>query len=108
MCRRFHGAAYVTWFGVPYDHFRIVGGDGELVRFRSSEHGTRSFCRRCGSALFCESTNHPAWIDVVLANMDGPIDRLPDAHLFVDHRAGWATLDPALPRFGGTTGLEPK
>jgi hypothetical protein len=108
MCRRVHAAAYVTWFGVPYERFRVTHGDADLVRFRSSEHGTRSFCRHCGSALFCESTSHPDWIDVVLANLDGPIDRVPEAHVFVDDRAPWASCDPALPSFGGTTGLEPK
>jgi hypothetical protein len=103
-----HGAAFVTWFGVPYASFRVVTGMADLVRYRSSDHGTRSFCRHCGSTLFCESTNHPDWIDIVLANMERPIDRAPEAHFFADDRAGWTHLDDALPRFGGTTGVEPR
>lgn len=108
MCRRLHGAAFVTWLGVPYAQFRLVQGDTELTRFRSSEHGTRSFCRQCGSSLFCESTNHPAWIDIVLANLDGPIDRTPEMHIFVDDGVPWGSDDPALHRLGGTSGLEPR
>ena len=108
MCRRFHGAAFVTWFGVPYPQFRLVAGDAELTRFRSSEHGTRSFCRRCGSTLFCESTNHPEWIDIVLANLDGPIDRTPEMHIFVDDGVAWGADAPGLRRLGGTSGLEPR
>jgi len=49
--------------------FVLESGEAELARFRSSDHGTRSFCRRCGSSLFCESTHHPDQIDIVLANM---------------------------------------
>ena len=108
MCRRLHGAAFVTWFGVPYAQFRLAQGDADLTRFRSSEHGTRSFCRRCGSTLFCESTNHPDWIDIVLANLDRPIDRTPEMHIFVDDGVAWGGDDPGLRRLGGTSGLEPR
>ena len=108
MCRRLHGAAYVTWFGVPYTGFRVLAGVADLVRYRSSDHGTRSFCRHCGSTLFCESTNHPDWIDVVLASMERPIDRSPETHFFVDDRADWSHFDDGLPRFGGPTGVEPR
>ena len=107
MCRRTHGAGYVTWFAVPYARFRLVAGEARLVRYRSSDHGTRSFCGTCGSTLFCESTNHPEWIDIVLANVDGPIDRPPGAHFFFDDRADWVRVGDDLPRFGGKTGVEP-
>ena len=49
MCRRNHGAGFVTWFAVPHERFAIEKGEAELVRFASSDHGTRSFCGRCGS-----------------------------------------------------------
>jgi hypothetical protein len=52
MCRRSHGAGYVTWLAVPRAQFSLDKGDEQLVRFRSSHHGTRSFCGRCGSTLF--------------------------------------------------------
>jgi hypothetical protein len=66
MCQRNHGAGYVTWFAVPRDQFQIDSGDDTLVRYASSEHGSRSFCGRCGSSLFCETTGHPNQIDIVL------------------------------------------
>ena len=108
MCRRSHGAGYVTWIGVPYDRFRVHDGGTNLVRYRSSDHGTRTFCGSCGSSLFCESTNHPDWIDIVLANLEGDVERAPEAHFFFDDRAAWVRPGDDLPRFGGKTGLEPR
>ena len=107
MCRRNHGAGYVTWFAVPYERFELEKGEAELVRFRSSDHGTRSFCGRCGSTLFCESTRHPERIDVVLANMLEPVDRPPELHVHFDDRAEWVAVEDGLPRLGGESGLEP-
>lgn len=106
MCRRSHGAAFVTWFAVSRSQFVLERGQ-ELARFRSSDHGTRSFCSRCGSTLFCESTRHPDRIDIVLANMEDPIDRLPQVHIYFDDRAEWTAAGDDLPRLGGSTGLEP-
>jgi hypothetical protein len=107
MCRRSHGAGYVTWLGVSREQLAFDAGEEDLKRFRSSDHGTRSFCGRCGSSLFCESTHHADRIDVVLANMDGPIDRAPQLHAYFDCRAEWVAVDDALPRLGGDTGIEP-
>jgi len=107
MCQRSHGAGYVTWLVVPRHRFSIDSGETELTRFASSEHGTRSFCRRCGSSLLCESTHHPDEIDVVLANLQDSIERAPEAHIYFDDRAHWMQIGDGLPRLGGATGLEP-
>jgi len=108
MCRRAHGAGFVTWFGIPQERFRITAGAEKLVRYQSSEHATRSFCGGCGSSLFFATTQRPGELDVVLANMDGPIDRAPEFHVFIDDRADWVHIGDALPRLGGPTGLEPR
>ena len=85
----------------------MESGEENLTRFQSSEHGRRSFCRTCGSSLFCESSTHPDHIDVVLANMEDDIDRRPEAHVYFDDRAEWVRADDDLRRLGGKTGLEP-
>lgn len=107
LCRRSHGAGFVTWIGVPHEALSIDAGADDLVRHASSSHGTRSFCGRCGSSLFCESTRHPERIDIVLANLDGPIDLEPQLHCYFDDRADWVHVEDALPKLGGETGLEP-
>ena len=76
-------------------------GADVLVRHQSSKHGTRSFCGKCGSPLFCESTNHPKYIDIVLANLDGPIDKAPQFHAYYDNRADWTQIGDELPQLKG-------
>jgi hypothetical protein len=107
MCRRNHGAAYVTWFAVLRAQLSIDTGADQLTRYQSSDHGSRSFCGRCGTSLFCVSTRHPDVVDIPLANMDGPIDRLPESHFYFDDRVEWVTVADTLPRLGGPSGLEP-
>jgi hypothetical protein len=107
MCRRAHGAGYVTWATLPRKQFRVRSGNDRLVRFKSSDHGTRSFCGTCGSTLLFETSEHPDRIDVVLANFDGPIDREPQLHVYFSDRVHWMRVEDDLPRLGGDTGLEP-
>jgi len=107
MCRRNHGAAFVTWFAIPRAELRILAGEDRLVRNRSSDHGTRSFCGVCGSSLFFETTQHPERIDVVLANMTEPIDREPQLHVHFSDRVPWLSVADSLPRLGGASGFEP-
>ena len=92
---------------VPRERFRIEKGDDVLTRFASSDHAVRSFCRRCGSSLLFESSNTPDRVEIVLANMQGSIDREPDLHCWFDDRVDWVDVQDGLPRLGGKTGLEP-
>lgn len=107
MCRRSHGAAYVTWFTLPRAQWRVTAGEGDLIRHRSSDHAARSFCRRCGSALFFESREREDQVDIAFSNMAGAIDRTPQFHIFFDDRADWVDVSDTLPRLGGPTGMEP-
>ena len=105
MCRRSNGAAFVTWFAVDVGQFRLLDASS-LVRHRSSDQGTRSFCGRCGSPLFCENTGHPERIDITLASVDQPIDRAPQVNFYYDCRASWIDGAEDLPKRGGPTGSD--
>jgi hypothetical protein len=108
MCQRNHGAAFVTWLGVDRSQLDVIEGGNELVCYESSVHGTRSFCSRCGTSLFCENSTHPDRVDIPLANMNGPIDCEPQVHVHVDSQVKWFSMSDTLPRLGGETGLEPE
>ena len=111
MCRRPHGASFVTWTAVPPAQFRITSGEEFLSTYESSRLGRRQFCSRCGSQMFCwhagEDGASPKMIDVTVASLEGDIDRRPEMHCFYDSRAGWTEVHDDLPKLGGATGLEP-
>lgn len=107
ICRRSNGAASVAWFAVPSAQFEITAGQDWVARYASSDHAVREFCASCGSSLFSRSTRHPDQVEIVLASMQGPIDRVPERHVFFDDRASWDTAHDDLPRLGGPSGFEP-
>jgi hypothetical protein len=107
LCRRAHGAGYITWFGVARDQFRIDDSEQLLTWYRSTSAARRGFCSRCGSTLFFEGDRWPDERHIVLAVMDGPIDREPQAHVFFDSGAPWIRVSDDLPKLGGDSGNEP-
>lgn len=107
MCRRAHGAGYVTWVGVAVGQWRVTAGTDCLRVYASSDHGRRSFCITCGSTLSYESTHHPERIDVALANFDDPIDRSPEFHVFFSDHAPWTVIGDDLMKLGGAGGFDP-
>ncbi len=106
MCRRAHGAAFVTWFGVESSQFQIVEGEQSLGRHASSEEAMRSFCLVCGTTMFFESSQWPGEIHITLASLEDKLDREPTAHVFYTDRASWVEIHDELPKRGGATGVE--
>lgn len=108
-CRRAHAAGALTYARFAEDTFGVVVGEELLTRFETPETGTiRAFCSVCGATLFAHNTSRwPGVVDVSLANILDPIDRLPDSHFFADRSPSWFPITDGLPRFGGATGEEP-
>ena len=102
MCRRAHGAAFVTWVGVETRHFSLHDSDAALRWYASSPGAERGFCARCGSSMLFRSERWPGEMHVVVANLDAGADRAPMAHVFWDTHVEWADVDPndGLPRKG--------
>lgn len=97
-CRRAHGAAFVTWFGVPEARFRFLEGEAQVKWYASSKQGRRGFCAKCGSTLFYTSSLSPGEVHIALANMTDNIDRKPELHVFFDAHVDWFAFSDDLPR----------
>jgi hypothetical protein len=107
ICRRAHGAPYVTWASVPSAQLRIVAGADHVRRFDSSPAATRSSCMTCGSPLFFESTRWGGEVHVAVGCIEDALDRAPQVHAFFSDKADWVAVHDELPRRGGKTGTEP-
>ena len=95
LCRRAHGAAFVTWVGTRADRVVIDDPQSRLHWYASTPGAQRGFCARCGSSLFFRSDNWPGELHVALANLHAPADRAPQAHAYWDTHVAWAAVDPA-------------
>lgn len=98
MCRRAHGAPIVTFCGVDAAQFRITAGADHLTRYASSPGARRSFCNVCGSTLLFEGDRWPGEVHVVRANIDGEIDRKPQAHCYYGDHVDWLDVNDGLPQ----------
>ena len=101
MCRRAHGAAFVTWVGSERDGFQMLAGEAQLRRYRSSAQATRSSCTQCGTMLFFESGRWPGEVHVTLASLDSAAATglAPQMHAYWSSRAPWADIcNDGLPR----------
>jgi hypothetical protein len=96
-CRRAHGAAFVTWIGVPDDRFELTAAE-TLKWYASSEQSKRAFCTECGTTIFFRSTAAPGEIHIARACVPGPIDREPRAHIFFDAHVPWLNVADELPK----------
>lgn len=100
MCRKHHGAMFATFAGAAYAGFRWLSGEDGIVTYRSSDHGARSFCRRCGSVA---PTLLPD-MGVAFApagNLEGELGLKPQSHMFVASKAAWFSITDALPQHAG-------
>jgi len=98
-CREAHGAAFVSWVGAAQQRFRYLPGSREPRWYQSSQQSRRGFCETCGTTLFFASTLCPGEIHVTRAAIQGPIDREPQCHVFIDQHAEWVQLGDGLPRY---------
>ncbi|MEO6263603.1 MAG: GFA family protein [Luteimonas sp.] len=94
LCRRAHGAAFVTWVGMHERDVAIADPQSRLQWYASTPGAERGFCSRCGSTLFFRSRNWPGELHVAHANLHDPADRAPQAHAYWDSRVDWASVDP--------------
>jgi len=101
MCRKAHGAGYVTWVGFEADQVRIICHEDILTWFDSSLGAQRGFCGKCGSSLFFRSERWAGELHIALACMDEPIDRQPQANVFFDEHVDWMPTDNALKQVDG-------
>jgi hypothetical protein len=74
-----------NWTAVPLERFTVASGEQHIVRFRSSERGKRSFCKKCEIQMVCQA--EPEVMDFALAALHDKIDREPGGHYVFDPRA---------------------
>jgi hypothetical protein len=98
MCRKCHGAPFVTYIGVTTSRFRWVKGQDLIAEYESSPGNHRGFCRICGSALAPRVPAEPLFF-LPAGTLDDDPGTRPQAHIFVGSKAPWVDIEDDLPQF---------
>ena len=98
ICRRAHGAAFVTWVSAPEKQFSPSDPEAQLRWYRSSREGERGFCSRCGSSLFFRSPQWPGEVHIARANFTSELDRAPQVHGYYETHVDWFEVNDRLPK----------
>lgn len=96
MCRKAHGAPFVTFTSTTSDHFEWTGDESAVARYQSSNGLERAFCRHCGSSVPEPQGSGEVYIPAGL--IDDDADLVADRHIFVASQAPWHIIAGALPR----------
>ena len=96
-CRRASGAPSVAWGTFERRHFEVTRG--HLAEHNSSAEVLRGFCATCGSALTYRHSGRDEDIDVTLATLDDAAAFAPQAHIWVQDKLPWVTIDDGLPQY---------
>jgi len=98
LCRRFAGAAFVTWTGIREETASINDDNGLLGWYSSSPGAQRGFCSQCGTSLFFRSEKWPGELHVATATISGDICLAPQGHVCYQDRVSWVEAADDLPR----------
>jgi hypothetical protein len=99
ICRKSHGAAFVTWGILGPQTLRWTAGEAKLRAFESSPGTQRLFCGECGSAL--ASSHGGAVGEVVVGTLLDHPGMTPQEHIFVGSKAPWHEITDSLPQHPG-------
>ena len=101
ICRRLHGAAFVSWGGVSRDDFVFIAGEDCLRTCAFSPRADSLFCENCGSGLLVDFKPEPHMFYIAPGTVDGDVD-CPDAYQqFAGSKAPWYDIADDLPQYDG-------
>ena len=101
MCRKAHGAGYVTWVGFEQHQVTFNKGGEQLSWYESSAGAERGFCQQCGASMFFRSERWAGELHIALGCIDDAIDRRPQANVFFDRHVDWMPIDTTLKQVDG-------
>lgn len=102
MCRKTHGAIFVTFSELPKAAFRIDKGAENLRDYQSTPGTHRRFCKTCGCHLHIDVDSMPDIVFVAAGTLDkGAHPGHPkeaEAHIFVGSKIPWYEITDGLPQ----------
>lgn len=101
ICRRLHGAAFVSWGGIARDSFTWLSGAQDIKAYPFSENADSLFCDNCGSRLLVDFKPEAHMLYLALGTVDGDVNCPDGFHQFVGSKAPWFEIYDDLPQYDG-------
>ena len=99
ICRRLHGAAFVSWGGVLKDDFVYLSGEDKVRAYSFSENADSLFCDGCGSRMLVDYKPEPHMLYITMGTVEGDVTCPDGFHQFVGSKAPWFEICDDLPQF---------
>ena len=99
VCRKLHGAAFVSWGKLPPRQFRFLCGEEQIVAYAFSQRADSLSCRRCASTLLVDYRRGSSMYYLALGALDTAVALPPGFHQFVASKAAWYEIEDKLPCF---------
>jgi len=97
ICRKHHGSGFATYVSVPLERFQWISGEDKLLKYKSSDQGTRNSCLICGSTVPMPMPQYSTAF-VPAGPLAGDLGIKPRAHIFVGSKAPWYLITDDLPQ----------
>jgi hypothetical protein len=104
ICRKLHGAAFVTWGGVARGELSFVSGEDGLRAYAFSEKADSYFCNTCGSRVLVDYKPEIDMLYIALGTVDGDLECPDGFHQFVGSKVPWFEITDGLPEHDGWPG----
>jgi len=95
-CRRASGGTNVAW--AVFDRSTFEWLSGTPVAYSSSPGIEWFYCPDCGSLVGYARSSRPNHMDITTGTLDEPDLFPPTVEIWLEHRIGWETLNPKLPK----------
>ncbi|MDH3531587.1 MAG: GFA family protein [Gammaproteobacteria bacterium] len=99
-CRRAAGSAFVAWATFDKSSFNVISG--QMTLHHSTPGVTRGHCSQCGTSLSYEHADRFGEIDITATSFDDPSPFAPAAHIWVEDKLPWVSIDDGLPQYAQT------
>lgn len=96
MCQKAHGSAFGAYAPVGHAAFKFHSGEALVLRHRSSQDVTRTFCGACGATLQFIRDGRPGF-GIAVGTLDADPLRRPVLQIFTGSKAPWHTVQGDVP-----------
>ncbi len=97
-CRKTHATVFGSSALVKASDFRILSGENEVSRYKSSSEKTRFFCSNCGTHVFATCMRDPGDVILRIGTLDGDLGIKAQGHIWVSHKPDWYEIGDDLPQ----------